>query len=108
MAVIEVPVKNSREEKIARITKVVAENELTDIVDSFSVLHENAQISYLLAPYADDLKRFEEDILKRISKDFFDEACSLKKEKAKEMYEVYADRFGQDIEEFYDEIVKSR
>lgn len=108
MAVIEVPVKNSREEKIARITKVVAENELTDIVDSFSVLHENAQISYLLAPYADDLKKFEEDILKRISKDFFDETCNLKKEKAKEMYEVYADRFGQDIEEFYDEIVKSR
>ena len=51
MAIIEVLLINSKEEKIARITKVVAENELTDSFESFSVVHENAQISYLLAPY---------------------------------------------------------
>ena len=108
MAVIEVPVKNSKQEKIARITKVVAENELTDIVDSFSVLHENAQISYLLNNYSKDLKKFEEEILGKIKTDFYNSNGKLKKEKALEMYNVYATRFGQDIEELYEEIINGR
>ena len=105
MAVIEVPLNNSKEEKIARIAEIVAANELTDIKDSFSVLHENAQISYLLNNYSNDLKQFEQEILGKIKTDFYNSNGKLKKEKAYEIYNVYATRFGQDIEELYHEIV---
>ena len=108
MAVIEVPINNSKEEKMTRIAEIVAANEITDIKDSFSVLHENAQISYLLNNYSNDLKQFEQEILGKIKTDFYNSNGKLKKEKAQEMCNVYATRFGQDIEEFYDEIVKSR
>ena len=48
MAVIEIPINNNKEEKMVRIAEIVAANEIADIKDSFSVLYENAQISYLL------------------------------------------------------------
>ena len=60
MAVIEIPINNNKEEKMARIAEIVAANEIADIKDSFSVLYENAQISYLLNNYSDDLKKFED------------------------------------------------
>ena len=107
MAVIEIPINNNKEEKMARIAEIVAANEIADIKDSFSVLHENAQISYLLNNYSNDLKKFEQEILDKIKTDFYNSNGKLKKEKALEMYNVYATRFGQDIEELYEEIVSS-
>lgn len=108
MAVIEIPINNNKEEKIARIAEIIAANEIADIKDSFSVLHENAQISYLLNNYSNDLKKFEQEILGKIKTDFYNSNGKLKKEKALEMYNVYAMRFGQDIEELYEEIVNGR
>lgn len=108
MAVIDFPVKNDKEEKIMRIAELVAKTELDDIVDSFSVLHENAEISYLLNGYSDDLKKFEKEILDKIKTDFYNSNGKLKKEKAYEMYDVYAERFGQDLEEFYNDLIKDR
>ena len=108
MAVIEIPINNNKEEKMARIAEIVAANEIADIKDSFSVLYENAQISYLLNNYSNDLKKFEEEILGKIKTDFYNSNGKLKKEKALEMYNVYTTRFGQDIEELYEEIVNGR
>ena len=108
MAVIEIPINNNKEEKMARIAEIVAANEIADIKDSFSVLYENAQISYLLNNYSNDLKKFEEEILGKIKTAFYNSNGKLKKEKALEMYNVYSTRFGQDIEELYEEIVNGR
>ena len=43
-----------------------------------------------------------------IKTDFYNSNGKLKKEKACEMYDVYAERFGQDLEEFYNELIKDR